>query len=171
MNRLNLYFQKSHFYKSINKNKNELPQFLLENSYNFLIKNISKMKGFIKTTILGLVMLFISLSTTAQTHEQEERAYKESNKLSAALKLDDDITNEIYEVYLTTFVTSKDIITDAIDGTITEEKKEKEIKYLWKTHIAHIEALIGSDLVEDYKAYRKRNSEIKTNSDLVMKGL
>lgn len=121
------------------------------------------MKGFIKVATLSLLLFSISFSVNAQIKGQNEKAQEEVNKLKFALDLDDETTEELYEVYLTTQITLKKISMDAINGVITKEEEKKETKYVWKTHVAHVEAVIGKDLVEAYKNFRNNNNSEKEN--------
>lgn len=115
------------------------------------------MNSFTKMILLSFAMLLITINVTAQTKWQIKKARSETNKLKVALDLKDETAKEIYDAYLTTLVTLKEITTDAVNGTITEAERKKECDYLWETHDEHIESLIGKKLVKDYAVYQQKN--------------
>ena len=115
------------------------------------------MNGLTKTILLGLAMFLMANSVDAQTKWQTRTARSETNKLKVALNLDDEISKEIFDAYLTTLVTLKDITDDALNGKITEEERKKECDFLWQTHDEHLESLVGEKLEKAYTSYVQKN--------------
>lgn len=114
------------------------------------------MKSITKITLLSFVMLLITISATAQTEWQKKKAQEKADEIKVILELDDEMTNEVYKIYLATQVKLKELNQKTIDGTITEEEKKVESQYLWQNSVIQIEEIIGSELAKKYKIHRKK---------------
>lgn len=119
------------------------------------------MKGFTKTILLSLVMLFVAISVNAQTKWQKKKAHEEANKLRFALELDDETTDKVYEVFLENQVKLKAINNAELEGTITAEERTTKAKVIWKENQIQIEKVLGLELSEKYRIYRKKLREEK----------
>jgi len=113
------------------------------------------MKISMKVLLLSLAMIFVGLSANAQKWI-EEKAQAETNKVAAALDLDNKMKAQIHEIHVNTYKKQREV---------TVKYKEKEgdhkaakkaaIKAIWVENTAAVKNVIGKDLAVKYTAFKK----------------
>lgn len=122
------------------------------------------MKIFTQITILTFVMFLTSMNVNAQTKQHIKKAREEADKLQFFLDLDDETTEEIHQIYLTTFAKIQVLNLSAKKGTITEIERKEQHRLFSKQKQGEIEKildLLGPEKVKEYRIHRKKMREAK----------
>lgn len=119
------------------------------------------MKNFTKIILLNLVMLITAFSANAQSERLMKKAHEQANKVQHFLNLEDEMTEKVYEAYLDTYISVRELAESAKSGLITEEERKVQSKSLWKENNKTIESILGPELKEAYRIHRKKMREAK----------
>ena len=110
-----------------------------------------------KLTLVSLALLFFSFSSSAQNAKQMKRAQADADGIATELKLDDETKQKVYEIYIMTYATLKEIRKE---GLPKDEMKQKN-KAAYKVRRENTKALLGTEKGKEYMKYLKQVREAK----------
>ena len=118
------------------------------------------MKYILRLTLASLCFFFLTISISAQSPKQIEKATNVTDGIATALALDEATKGKIYDLNLATYMSLKDIKNEDLPKG---EMKTKN-KATWKTNREDIIAVLGKEKGKEYKKYLKlQKKEKKAN--------
>ena len=109
-----------------------------------------------KKVFFTLLVLFISVSASAQNAKAEKTAKNNTEKMTAELSLNEEESAKVYDVFVVKFTKAIEIKTKYADDAATKKKEMSKNNKLAQKELALV---IGEDKVLQWKAYLKANSK------------
>lgn len=115
------------------------------------------MKYILRLTLASLCFFFLTLSISAQSTKQIEKATTITDGIATALALDEATKGKIYDLNLATYMTLKDIK----DEDLPKSEMKARNKAAWKTNRDDITTVLGKEKAKEYKKYLKLQKKEK----------
>lgn len=109
-----------------------------------------------KKVFFILLVLFISVSASAQNKKAEKTAKNTTEKMTAELSLNQEESAKVYDVFVAKFTKAIEIKTKYAEDPAT---KKKEMSTLSKETQGKLKAIVGKEKMTQWNSYLKANKK------------